>query len=241
MKTRKMGSIQERIGEGGTFQKYRNISTGQDRGIGFFFLNEITAIVSCSVPGKFGYKIRHAAYSLLCFHMGKNVIIGRECSFRRPQHISIDDNTVIDDRVSLDVKNDGDGIFLEKNITIGYSTIFSCPGGKITIGHGTKIGKFCRLGSLDGLTIGKNVTIGDFSYIVGAGHEFSSTDIPIIQQDTTCKGSSMIGDNVVIGERVTILDGVEIGEGVRIMDDSLVNRDVPARGVVSGVPAKLHA
>jgi len=38
---------------------------------------------------------------------------------------------------------------------------------------------------------------------------------------------------------VTILKGVTIGDGAVIAAGALVNRDVPARTLVAGVPAKI--
>lgn len=46
-----------------------------------------------------------------------------------------------------------------------------------------------------------------------------------------------IGNDVWIGVNVTILKGVSIGDGAVIAAGSLVNRDVPAKTLVAGVPA----
>lgn len=238
MNDSKNKSIQQEIEGGGAFQKYKSIATGQDRGLAFFFLNELILMLTTSLTGERGFKLRRQCFSYLCSEIGSTVKIGRECSFRRPQHITIKNGTILGDRISLDVKNDGKGIILHKDVTIGHSTIFSCIGERITVGEETVIGNYCRLGSLEGLTLGKNVIIGDNSYIVGAGHDFDSLDIPIIKQNVACKGPNVIGDNVVIGQRVTVLDGITIGPGAQIKDDSLVNRNVPAGAVFSGVPAK---
>ena len=124
-------------------------------------------------------------------------------------------------------------------VAIGNSTIFSCPGGQITIGIATKIGSRCRLSSLQGLSVGKGCTIGDNTYIVGAAHKFDAIDHPIIVQGLSCKGPNIIGDNVIIGDRVTILDGVTIGSDSHVATGSLVNRDVPPNSNVSGVPARV--
>jgi len=69
---------------------------------------------------------------------------------------------------------------------------------------------------------------------VGAGHASDSLERPIIEQPTTCKGPSSIGDRVIIGDRVTILDGVIIGNGARVESGSLVVRDVQPGGCPAG-------
>jgi acetyltransferase-like isoleucine patch superfamily enzyme len=53
------------------------------------------------------------------------------------------------------------------------------------------------------------------------------------------KGDVVIGHDVWIGNGATILSGVTIGDGAVIAARALVTKDVPAYGIVGGVPAKL--
>lgn len=168
---------------------------------------------------------------------GKMLSIGANCTIRNGKKILIGDHAVIEDEVTLDVKPGGENLMIGDRVQIGRRTILNCGGGIIDIGKDTNIGSFCRLGVIQGLTIGHHCVIGDRSCISGASHSFSSTEIPIIQQPLTCKGHTSIGDSVTIGDRVTILDGVSIGNHVKILSDSLVNKNIGDGVVVSGVPA----
>ena len=49
----------------------------------------------------------------------------------------------------------------------------------------------------------------------------------------------IIGNNVWIGARVTILKGVRIGDGAVIAAGTIVNKDVPARALAAGNPMHL--
>ena len=53
------------------------------------------------------------------------------------------------------------------------------------------------------------------------------------------KGGIVIGDNVWIGDKCTILSGVSIGDGCIIAANSVVTQNVPSYSVVAGVPARI--
>ena len=52
-------------------------------------------------------------------------------------------------------------------------------------------------------------------------------------------GPAVIGAQVTIGANCTILPGVAIGDGAIVGAMSLVNRDVPAKARVGGVPIRM--
>ena len=89
------------------------------------------------------------------------------------------------------------------------------------IGGNVAIGKYftCRLKSL----ISHNVSVGDFVY-VGPG--------------ANCCGHSVLEDGCFIGTGAVISTGVTIGAGAVVGAGSLVIKDVAARTLVHGSPAK---
>ena len=221
--------------KGNAFQVYRKTVAGET-GILYFLFYELYTTLINPLPGEFAVRLRRIFSPLIFANFGRSVILQKDVTFRLPGQISIGNNVFIEKGVTLDVKTSAGRIEIHDNVSIGKDTILSCPGGTITIGSGTSIGCSCRLGSLQGLTIGKHCSIGDYTCIVGAGHGYEDIDIPIIEQPLTCKGANRIGDDVKLGQEATVLDGVNIGSNVRVGAGSLVHRNVVDGLSVTGVP-----
>ena len=102
------------------------------------------------------------------------------------------------------------------------------------------IGKFCQIASgikiiMNGANHRMNsVTTYPFN-IMGNGWEKVTpklTDLPF-------KGDTVIGNDVWIGQNVTILPGVHIGDGAIIGANSVVTKDIPAYHIAAGNPCKV--
>lgn len=53
------------------------------------------------------------------------------------------------------------------------------------------------------------------------------------------KGAIVIGNNVWLGDKVTVLSGVRIGNNVTVAANSVVTKDVPDNCIVAGIPARI--
>jgi virginiamycin A acetyltransferase len=53
------------------------------------------------------------------------------------------------------------------------------------------------------------------------------------------KHSIIVGNDVWIGNNVTILPGVKIGNGVTILTGAVVSKDIPDYAIVGGIPAEV--
>lgn len=107
-----------------------------------------------------------------------------------------------------------------------------------------------RLGPRVGLSAAaicaaKSIEIGE-STILGAGAMIVDTDFhhPVGEwewNDDLAAGAQpvKIGRGVFIGARAIVLKGVTIGDRAVVGAGAVVTRDVPARGVVAGNPARL--
>lgn len=86
-----------------------------------------------------------------------------------------------------------------------------------------------------GIEIGNDVMIGHGVSVLSNSHRFDDLNVPMNQQGENF-GKVIIGNNVWIGAKVTILYGVTIGDGAIIGAHSLVNKDVLPNEIVAGAP-----
>lgn len=123
----------------------------------------------------------------------------------------------------------------------GHFTIF--PGGRIIIGPNAKV----ELGNNSFISLNTKIICKDYIKIgdncaISWDCLIMDTDFHnIIQNNNLNKETKpiLIGDDVWIGSKVTILKGVSIGDGAVIASNSVVTKNVPPRCIVAGNPAKI--
>ena len=110
---------------------------------------------------------------------------------------------------------------------------------KITIQDGTIINNnACIIANSSEIIIGKNCRIGaNFCCFDSDFHGLSvkERDNP----SAVISKSVLIGDNVFIGQNVTILKGVKIGDNVVIGNGAVVTKSFPDNVIIAGNPAKI--
>lgn len=113
---------------------------------------------------------------------------------------------------------------------------------EIVVGDGVHIGDDSHITAIHSVIIGKNVLTGKRILITDNSHGDASGDMldtPPNERAAVSKGPVIIGDNVWIGEKATILPGVTIGEGAIVGANAVVTKDVPPYTLVAGNPAKI--
>ena len=114
-----------------------------------------------------------------------------------------------------------------------FPPIFCDCGKNLRLGKGVFLNSGVKIQDQGGVTIDDGALIGHNTVIATLNH----------LQDPARRGGMSarpvhIGTNVWIGANATILPGVTIGDGAVVAAGAVVSRDVPARTVVGGVPAK---
>ena len=107
---------------------------------------------------------------------------------------------------------DGGELLIGQKVRINYDSVIEC---------------FC------------NITIGDETLISESVMIRDSNNHMIMHDGYKVNAPVVIGKHVWICAKATILPGVTIGDGAIIAAGSLVNKDVPPKTLVAGVPAKV--
>lgn len=127
----------------------------------------------------------------------------------------------------------GDRSFLGPNISLAVA-----EGGHLQLGRDVSINQGTVLSARQRVAIGDGTRIGENCSIRDSDHRIDPK-LPILESGFIVRPVT-VGNNVWIGRHVTILPGVTIGDGAVIGAHSLVNRDIPARAVAFGTPARVQ-
>ena len=113
---------------------------------------------------------------------------------------------------------------------------------EIVIGNDCSIGEYCHITAINHVTIGNGLLTGRFVYIGDNAHgglSVEEADIHPVDRKLTSKGEVVIGNNVWLGDRVSVFSGVKIGDNVIIGAGSIVTHDIPSNSLAVGSPAKV--
>jgi putative colanic acid biosynthesis acetyltransferase WcaF len=84
---------------------------------------------------------------------------------------------------------------------------------------------------VDKITIGRNSTVSQYSFLCGASHDYSRRSMPMVSAPIT------IGERVWIAADVFVAPGVTIGDGAMVTARSSVFSDLPQWMIATGNPA----
>ena len=113
---------------------------------------------------------------------------------------------------------------------------------EIIIGNNVSLGAYNHISAINSIKIGNGVLTGKWVTIVDNSH--GNTNLKSLYKSPSkrpmvSKGKVLIGDDVWIGDKVTILPNVEIGKGAVIAANSVVTKNVKSYTVVGGNPATI--
>jgi len=115
----------------------------------------------------------------------------------------------------------------------------------IEIGENCQLNDYVHIGAIEKIIIGNNVLIASKVFITDHNHgyygnkDFNSPPDISPNNRTLYSEKVTIGDNVWLGEFVSILPGVEIGAGSIIGAMSVVTHNIPPNSIAVGIPAEV--
>lgn len=105
--------------------------------------------------------------------------------------------------------------------------------GNVSIGKNSCVNFGCYLDNRRKIVIGNNVGIAHNTKIYTLGHDVDSLTFETKGREV------VIEDNVFVFSNALIMPGVTIHEGAVVLPGAVVTKDVPARKVVGGNPARI--
>lgn len=127
-------------------------------------------------------------------------------------------------------------IYLGRNALINRGCQIYCASGKFIMGADSHLAGDVYVNAAKGVvSIGAGVAIGPKVIILSHSNAVVR-DVPIVASRHTADVT--IGDDVFIGAASVVLPGIRVDSHAVIAAGSIVNRDVPAKAIYAGVPAK---
>ena len=113
---------------------------------------------------------------------------------------------------------------------------------RIIIGDNSAMSRYVHIAATNLVQIGSNVLFGSNVLVTDHHHgdyqhAHSSPDQLPIQRRLTSSLTTIVGDNVWLGDGVIVMPGVTIGYGSIIGANSVVTHDIPPFTIAAGIPA----
>jgi acetyltransferase-like isoleucine patch superfamily enzyme len=108
-------------------------------------------------------------------------------------------------------------------------------GRNLRFGRNVFVNHRCTAMDLGGIAIGDDVMIGPNVQLISSGHPLD----PATRRSQITTAPIRIGRGAWIAAGAIVLQGVTVGDDAVVAAGAVVTRDVPARTLVAGVPARL--
>ncbi len=215
--------------------------TRQADSLGRYVLEQALQLLVGWVPTVIGIGLRAILYRLMLKTDGL-VAMEHGVRLRFANHIHLGRGVYLDQGAYLHACAQGidigaDSLVMHGSVLHVYN-FRNLPHAGIHIGEGSLIGEYNVIRGQGGVTIGDRVYTSPLVQIIAVNHVFDDPMRSFTEQGITAEGI-VIEDDVWIGSGAVLTDGIRVGQGAVVAAGAVVTRDVPARTVVGGVPARV--
>lgn len=157
---------------------------------------------------------------------GKGSILYGHLTTENPQNIFIGENAIVQKHCMLE----------------SWHFPYMETKGELRIGDNCNIGEFSHITTINKIVIGNNSSIGRFVLITDNTHgktDGEGLDSHPLDREILSKGPVIIGKNVWLADKVSVMPGVTIGDGVIVAANAVVTHDIPPYSIAAGNPAKV--
>jgi len=131
----------------------------------------------------------------------------------------------------------GARIVLGSGCRIGDGSRFEVAAGEVRVGANARLGERCVVSARERIDIGAGVRAGDEVLLTDTTRSTADVERPVRLQGVVTAPVA-IGEGATLGARSCVLPGVIVGARAVLEAGSVAERDVPARALVVGVPAR---
>ena len=182
------------------------------------------------------YQTKRCSFRSYCLRKlfskcGEKVRFGKIGKIHCPRNITIGAHTEF-----------GDAFYLTAWDTYRSESCVQHMTPRLEIGANCNFGAFNHISCTNHICVGNGVLTGKWVTITDNSHgnwEHDDLSIEPLRRKVCSSGPVLIGSNVWIGDKVTILPNVKIGEGAIIAANTVVTKDVLPYTIVAGIPAKI--
>lgn len=109
----------------------------------------------------------------------------------------------------------------------------------LVIGDRSVLNRFVKLVSFGSVIIGEGAILGDHAYVSDVEYEPGHAEVDPEHRPLTEPQPVVLEPHVALGVGVIVKPGVTIGERAYIGAGSIVTKDIPARSLAVGAPARV--
>ncbi len=110
---------------------------------------------------------------------------------------------------------------------------------RLVLGDGVRFGRSLSVACIGEILIEDDVMGSDDVFVADCYHGYEDPDTPVLYQPMSWPRPVRIGTGAYLGAGCIVLPGVTVGAGAYLGEGSVVTKDVPARAVVFGNPARV--